>query len=215
VTLRPCKEREQRIDSLLHSCPVLCTELGLQGMARLATSSKSMRVTCHSIVSSGRATWLVSATGIQEEAQRLQAAAWVLQATPVAAYTAEVLVRAPSLPLHIAKQIVAAGARVTFTPLLAAASSMAAGLEVWVQAQKELGIRTDIPSAAEAICCSSIRDIYINWVSLILWRDASCSRARGDHSWTWKMHWYMGFQCRTSNAVQNLQCHSARPLVMR
>jgi hypothetical protein len=103
--------------------------------------------------------------GIHEEAQRLQAAAWVLQAAPAAAYTAEVLVRAPSVPLSIAKQVVSAGARVTFTALLAAASSMVAGVEVWVQAQQELGIRTDIPSAAEAICCSSIRDIYINWVS--------------------------------------------------
>jgi hypothetical protein len=103
--------------------------------------------------------------GIQEEAQSLQAAAWVVQAAPAAAYTVEVLLRAPSVPLNIAKQIVSAGTRVGLTPLLAAASSMVAGVEVWVQAQQELGIQTDIPAAAEAICCSSIRDIYINWVS--------------------------------------------------
>jgi hypothetical protein len=170
MTKRPGKQREQRLDSLLQTCPVLCTELGLQGMARLATSSKSMKSTCSSLVSLGPASWLVFAMCIHNDAQRLKAAVWVLQAAPQAAYTAEVLVRAPSVPLHIAKRIVSAGARVTFTSLLAAASSMVAGVEVWVQAQQELGIRTDIPSAAEAICCSSIRDIYINWVSSFVLR---------------------------------------------
>jgi hypothetical protein len=54
---------------------VLCTELGLQGLARLATTSKSMRSACHSLVSLWPATWLVSALDGHEEAQRLQAAA--------------------------------------------------------------------------------------------------------------------------------------------
>jgi hypothetical protein len=107
---------------------------------------------------------------IHKAAQRLQAAAWVVQAAPVAAYTVEVLLRAPSVPLNIAKHIVSAGTRITHEALLAAASSMVAGVEVWVQAQQELGIQTDIPSASKAICCSSIRDIYTNWVSPCVWR---------------------------------------------
>jgi hypothetical protein len=52
-----------------------------------------------------------------------------------------------------AQQLVAADERVRFEPLLAAASSMVAGAEVWVQAQHEQGISTDIPAAAVAICC--------------------------------------------------------------
>jgi hypothetical protein len=41
--------------------------------------------------------------------------------------------------------------RVSYAQLLAAANSMVAGVEVWVQAQQQLGIQTDIPAAAVAI----------------------------------------------------------------
>jgi hypothetical protein len=167
--MKPSKQRELRIDSLLHSCPVLCTELGLQGLARLATTSSGLRNVCQSILFLGPASWIASALSEHGQAQRMQAAEWVLQAAPAAAAdVAEVLIHAPAVTLNTAKRFVAAGTRVTHAQLLAAANSMVAGVEVWVQAQKELGIQTDIPAAAEAICCSVIRDIYTSWVSLCL-----------------------------------------------
>jgi hypothetical protein len=84
---------------------------------------------------------------------------WLLQTargTAASAQAADVLQRLlhiPRVPLQQAQQLVAAGVRVRFEPLLAAASSMVAGVEVWVQAQHEMGISTDIPAAAVAICC--------------------------------------------------------------
>jgi hypothetical protein len=83
---------------------------------------------------------------------------WLLQNSPgtaANAQAAEVLQRLlhiPRVPLQQAQQLVAAGVRIRFEPLLAAASSMIAGVEVWVQAQHALGISTDIPAAAVAIC---------------------------------------------------------------
>jgi hypothetical protein len=50
---------------------------------------------------------------------------------------------------------VAAGLCVSYTQLLAAANSMVAGVEVWVQAQQELCVRTDVPRAALHICCKN------------------------------------------------------------
>jgi hypothetical protein len=61
--------------------------------------------------------------------------------------------------LATAKQLVKAGVRITYAQLLAAANSMVAGVEVWVQAQRELGIQTDIPDLAVTVCCGD------DWVS--------------------------------------------------
>jgi hypothetical protein len=52
-----------------------------------------------------------------------------------------------------------------YAQLLEAARKLVAGVEVWVQAQQQLGVPTDIPAAAEAMCCSSISKIYVHWVS--------------------------------------------------
>jgi hypothetical protein len=49
--------------------------------------------------------------------------------------------------------------RITYAQLLAAAHSMVAGVEVWVQAQQCLGVHTNIPALAAAICCGE------DWVS--------------------------------------------------
>jgi hypothetical protein len=147
---------------------------------------------------------------IHREEQRLQAAAWVVQAAPGAAYTVEVLLRAPSVPLNIAKQIVSAGTRVMYAPLLAAASSMVAGVEVWVQAQQELGIHTDVPPAAQAICCSSIRDIYTNWVSSYVWRLIILLTPRS--LLDLMMQWYMVHDPK--HWMKRHQCCVKRPLVM-
>jgi hypothetical protein len=71
----------------------------------------------------------------------------------------EQLLAMPNVPLDVAKQLVSAGMRVSYAQLLAAAHSMVAGVEVWVQAQQQLGIQTDLPAAAVAICCGE------DWVS--------------------------------------------------
>jgi hypothetical protein len=163
---KPSKQREQRLDSLLHSCPVLCTELGLQGLARLATASSGVRSACRSIVSLGPASWIASALDTLKDAQRWRAAVWVLHAAPAAAVDgAHQLAHAPAVPTSIAKHFVSAGTCVTYAQLLAASHNLVAGVEVWVQVQQQLGITTDIPAVAEAICCSSIRNIYVYWVS--------------------------------------------------
>jgi hypothetical protein len=54
---------------------------------------------------------------------------------------------------------VAAGVRIWYLQLLDAASRSLAGVELWVQAQQFLGVETDIPAVAVAICCGD------EWVS--------------------------------------------------
>jgi hypothetical protein len=126
----------------------------------------------------GAASWLVTSLNIDNKAQRLQAAVWVLRAAPAgAAGTAQVLLSVPNMPLDAAKQLVSAGSRVSYAQLLAAAHSMVAGVEVWVQAQRELGVPSDIPAAAEAICCSDVCKMYIDWVSAVLLRHAAVTAA--------------------------------------
>jgi hypothetical protein len=163
---KPSKQREQGLDSLLHSCPELCTELGLQGLASLATASRGLMSACHSIVCLGPASWIASALDTLKDAQRWRAAVWVLHAAPAAAVDgADHLAHAPAVPTSIAKHFVSAGTGVTYAQLLAASHNLVAGVEVWVQVQQQLGIQSDIPAVAEAICCSSIRSIYVYWVS--------------------------------------------------
>uniref|UniRef100_A0A383VK59 Uncharacterized protein n=1 Tax=Tetradesmus obliquus TaxID=3088 RepID=A0A383VK59_TETOB len=53
-----------------------------------------------------------------------------------------------------ALQLVSAGMHITYAQLLAAADSMVAGVEVWVQAQQQLKLQSDIPSAAYTVCSS-------------------------------------------------------------
>jgi hypothetical protein len=212
--MKSCKHREQRIDSLLHSCPVLCTELGLQGLARLATTSSGLRGACQSILNLDSASWLASSLGIDNKAQRLQAAAWVLWAAPAgAANAAQVLLSVPELPLDSAEQLVSAGARVSYAQLLAAAHSMVAGVEVWVQAQRQLGIPSDIPAAAEAICCSKVCDIYVNWVSQVLLLAIQSTCALNYTMGRWRCcYGLMGNMMMMMTMVHAMQCmvHGAR-----
>jgi hypothetical protein len=63
------------------------------------------------------------------------------------------LVHLPYVDLEHAQQLVAAGVRMPYAQLLSAARSMVAGVEVWVQAQHDLGVASDVPAAAVAICC--------------------------------------------------------------
>jgi hypothetical protein len=93
--------------------------------------------------------------------QHKQAVAWLLRASPAvaaAAGAAECLLTIPAVPLHIAKMLVAVGVRISYAQLLAAAHSMVAGVEVWVQAQQQLDVQTDMPQAALHICGESYDD---------------------------------------------------------
>jgi hypothetical protein len=106
--------------------------------------------------------------------QHYEAVAWLaallLRTTPAtqAAVTKQLL-ELPAVPLDCATQLVAAGLRITFAQLLAAVDSMVAGVEVWVQAQHHLGIPSNIPPVAVAMCCG------VYWVSLVQLQTSSCS----------------------------------------
>jgi hypothetical protein len=102
-----------------------------------------------------------SDTALQE--QHRQAVVWLLLAVPAAATTADLLVRIPTVPVGEALQLVKAGVRITYAQLLAAACSMVAGVEVWVQEQQQLGIQTDIPAPAVAVCCVDKVSFFRLW----------------------------------------------------
>jgi hypothetical protein len=92
-----------------------------------------------------------------------KAVLWMLHVTPEAAYaaltaadTAERLMQVPAVPLEAAVKLVAAGAHIHYAHLLAAADSMVAGVEVWVQALQHLQGKTDVPACAAAICCGDL-----------------------------------------------------------
>lgn len=160
------------VDHALHGCPRICSYLGLQGLACLAASSKGLQETCHAAVSCDCTSLLGPALEAARAGQLLNhtkdAAAWVVallqgmgtsQAAEAAAAVSCQLTALPSVPLDWAVQLVAAGVRIHHTQLLAAASSMLAGVEVWVRAQQQLGVQTDIPAASTAGCCGD------DWVS--------------------------------------------------
>jgi hypothetical protein len=152
----------QYINGALHGCPLLCTKLGVRGLACLTASSSSLKEACSSIIQSQPHEWIQLAVNSAQGAQ-LQ---WVLKEAPAAAAgAAERLVRMPAVPLDMAELLVAAGVRVSYAQLIAAANSMVAGVEVWVHAQQRLGVDSEIPSVAKAICNSSSFDIRANLVS--------------------------------------------------
>jgi hypothetical protein len=162
--------------NMLHDCPVLCEQLGLDGLARLATCSKAMSKTVETVLIRDSLGLLDSALNIarqnEQKQQHKQAAAWLaavlLRKTPsLAVDVSERLLHLPSVPLATAKQLVAAGVRVTYAQLLAAAHGMVAGVEVWVQAQQRLNVLNDIPAVAVSICCGE------DWVSY------ACTRILG------------------------------------
>jgi hypothetical protein len=170
---------QEKLAHALRSCPVLCKELGPQGLACLATSSIYCRTAAVEAVCKEKRDLLASAldtahsTGLDVDVDdsegldvhvHLQAVAWLAghllrQEPETAADVAEQLLTLPKVPLSMAKQLLSAGMRISYEQLLAAASSMVKGVEVWVQAQQLLNITSDIPNAAVAICCGG------NWVS--------------------------------------------------
>jgi hypothetical protein len=109
-----------------------------------------------------------AAGGLQQaEQQQLQAVAWLLQQVPasspaaaaeglvafLAALPAEGLIRLPAVSKDWLNRLLEAGVHNTFAQLLKAARRNVLGAKVWVQAQQQLGIDTDIPAAAIALCC--------------------------------------------------------------
>jgi hypothetical protein len=177
--------RPAEIELIISILPYCCTQLGPIGLACLAATSKQIRTACTTIMqldarrlllsaldaagaAVGPAASIGSAPAASSAAYKgMQSVAWLLVAVPsaiTAADIAERLVYTPAVPLACAVQLVAAGLRVSCKQLLAAADSMVPGVEVWLQAQEQLGVQNDIPAAAIAICCGS------NWVSCYLRR---------------------------------------------
>jgi hypothetical protein len=128
----------------LHSCPKLFTHLGLQGLACLAAACSSLKELCLASCIRDAVALLepafdalaTAADDGEQQKQQLTAVVWLVRAVPAAA-TADVCCRLtyiPSVPLGLAKKLLAAGVRVSYRQLLAAAHSMVARVEVWVQA---------------------------------------------------------------------------------
>jgi hypothetical protein len=163
------RQTETRIATALHSCPALCTEIGLKGLARLFTCSKGLRSAVEAALCGDHVSFLNVALGkarSTEQQQHHQAVVWLarllLRANPItAADVTQRLFAEPAMPMWCVQQLVSAGARITHAQLLAAANSMVKGVEAWVQAQHRLEIKTDIPAAAVAICCGD------DWVSTV------------------------------------------------
>jgi hypothetical protein len=156
------------IAQALHHSPQLCQQMGLQGMACLAASSRTVHDACRSALLRDPVSLLQPLLALRGGPQLLQqygqAVAWLVQqlagAPKAAADVAAWLVYVPNVPLVWAEKLVAAGVRISWQQLLAAANSMVAGVEVWVQAQQQYNLKTDIPSVALALCCRKPR----NWV---------------------------------------------------
>jgi hypothetical protein len=154
-------------------------QLGLQGLACLAASSKQLRKASLAAVNSDASFLLVDAvkaaatTAALEESkaqrwhtyQHKKALAWLLQADPTAVkaattVTAQLLLLVPGVPLHVAEQLVAAGMQYSFEQICAAARSLVPGVEVWIQAHLHMGVTADIPRSAIEMCACTA-----DWVS--------------------------------------------------
>jgi hypothetical protein len=70
----------------------------------------------------------------------------------------------PAVTEQAAVQLVKAGMRVSFAQLLRPAEHMVKGVEMWVRAQQQLGVQTDIPEDAVDICMSEV-SMFTRWVS--------------------------------------------------
>jgi hypothetical protein len=160
-------QEAERLQDALHSCPALSAQLGLQGLACLAACSRTLKDACNNRVCRDAQSLLqpLVQQGAQLQEQHKHAAVWLmklLHRAPNKATVAEVeelLVFVPIMGLYWALQLVSAGVHISCAQLLAAADSMVAGVEVWVQAQQQLKMKSDMPPAAYTICCSS------KWVS--------------------------------------------------
>jgi hypothetical protein len=98
--------------------------------------------------------------------KQVHAVAWLLRAVPVEAASdaaVERVLSMPALPEQAAVQLVTAGMRVPYAQLRSAADRMVKGVEVWVLAQQQLGVQTDIPEDAVDICRGDF-SVFKRWV---------------------------------------------------
>jgi hypothetical protein len=97
---------------------------------------------------------------------QVHAVEWLLRAAPVEAASeaaVECMLSMPAVPQQAAVQLVEAGMRVSYAQLLRAADRMVKGVEVWVLAQQQLGVQTDIPEDAVDICRGDV-SVFERWV---------------------------------------------------
>jgi hypothetical protein len=114
-----------------------------------------LRSACHAVITTDALNLLELAVDKAGGIELKNGVLWLLQQAPTKAPAIfPMLMNRPSVPLSHAKELVAAGMRVSYAQLLAAANSMVAGVEVWVQAQQEGQVESDIPEVAVKICCS-------------------------------------------------------------
>jgi hypothetical protein len=168
--------------SLIDVLPYLGPVLGLQGLACLASSNRQLRQECNTFINENATCLLIGTLPAVKAEESLAAVAkaavhlptagaagtaeclkpvmwlvWTSESAATSAFaSADVLQRLlhlPHVPMQQAMPLVAAGVRISYQQLLAAARRMVTGVEVWVQAQQQLGIVSDLPAAAVAICC--------------------------------------------------------------
>jgi hypothetical protein len=122
---------EEQISRSLHSCPTLCTQIGLKGLACLSTCNKALSNDVTNVLCGDSTGYLDSSLETArstEQQQHYQAVAWLAslllrQAPATAADVTERLLILPDVDLECAAQLVAAGMRITFAQLLAVANS--------------------------------------------------------------------------------------------
>jgi hypothetical protein len=85
---------EDRILEALHSCPKLCTHLGLQGLACLAACSNRLKIGCldccrreAGALTAVTIAAIATAKDSFQQEQQLEAVVWLLHAVPAAATT--------------------------------------------------------------------------------------------------------------------------------
>jgi hypothetical protein len=164
----PTAEAAREIDET-QLCDVLdyCSkQLGLHGLACLAACSKQYKAASAATAGSAAGLFLKDALIAAHTAggakyaasssleQHMQAVTWLLRIVPsatTAATAAKRLLSIPNVPLPMAKQLVEAGVRMKFAQLTAAAEKMVPGVDVWVLAQRQQGVPTDIPGLAVSL----------------------------------------------------------------
>jgi hypothetical protein len=160
--------------------PLCINQLGLQGLACLASCSKQLQRDCCVLLDTDATAALIGAlqaagtagaaaashvgSTAEEHENAVNSAinglSWLLkivqkeQHSELLAIASEHVVRYPAVAEWQAQQFCGIGVRIHHTQLLAAANSMVLGMEVWVKVQRQLDIKTDISAAAAAICDS-------------------------------------------------------------
>jgi hypothetical protein len=127
-----------------------------------------------------------AAQAVYDDMYQLQvhAVSWLLRAAPVeAASDAAVscVLSMPAVPEQAAVQLVTAGLRVSYAQLLSAADRMVKGVEVWVLAQQQLGVQTDILEDAVDICRGNL-SVFTRWVRCFKLCGRASKRLAGCHA---------------------------------